>query len=343
MKRFLILTAILSLAFSCKEGNKTAESGQTAPTSEEDAVLMKRAQSLFKSVTSIEKDSIPAEKIELGKMLYFDKRLSKNNTIACNSCHNLETYGVDNSAKSLGDTEELGGRNSPSSLYAFLEFKQFWDGRAETVEDQAKGPLLNPVEHALPDAKFLVDKLKAVPEYQTEFKKVFPNEIDPITFDNIANAIGAFERQLYPVSRFDKYLDGDNSSLSVQEKQGLQDFMDARCIICHNGITLGGGMFQKFGLFGDYMAETKSDKTDNGIFDLTQKQADKFFFKVPALRNVAKTDPYFHDGSVKDLKEAIRIMGKLQINEQLSEQQINDIAAFFNSLTAAPDSKYTKL
>jgi len=343
MKKILILAAIFSLTFSCKEGNKTSGSEKTAPVNAEDATLMAGAQAIFKSVSTIKNDSIPANKIELGKMLYFDKRLSKNNTIACNSCHNLETYGVDNQAKSTGDTKELGGRNSPSSLYAFLEFKQFWDGRAQTVEDQAKGPILNPVEHAIPNAKYLIDKLKAVPEYQTKFKAVYPDQADPITLDNIANAIGAFERQLHPASRFDKYLDGDNSALSVQEKQGLKNFMDSRCITCHNGITVGGGMFQKFGLFGEYIKETKSEKLDNGIADLTHNQADKFFFKVPSLRNVAKTYPYFHDGSVKDLKEAIRIMGKLQVNEQLSGQQIDNIAAFLNSLTAAPDPQYTKM
>ncbi|MDR1877174.1 MAG: cytochrome-c peroxidase [Flavobacteriaceae bacterium] len=336
MKKILIVTAILSLTFACSKKEEKADTGKPQAKTE----LMERANTLFIPITTIKPENISSDKIELGKKLYFDDRLSKNNTISCNSCHNLSTYGVDNAHLSLGDTQELGSRNSPSSFYAFLHFKQFWDGRAENVEEQAKGPLLNPVEHGIPSDKYLVDKLRAIPEYQEMFKKAFPEEAEPVTFDNIAIAIGAFERQLAPVSRFDTYLDGDDNALTEQEKAGLKDFMDAKCTICHNGVAIGGGLFQKFGVYGAYYEETNSKKVDNGVFDLTKDEKDKFLFKVPSLRNVEKTHPYFHDGSVAGLKDAIRIMAKLQQDIQLTDKQVDDIEAFLKSMTADIDPKY---
>ena len=336
MKKVLFVLAGLVL-FSCK---KEAEENFSKPQVAEKSELMKKALGIFKSISTIEYASIPQNKIDLGKKLFFDNTLSKNGTISCNSCHNLTTFGVDNKSFSLGDTKELGGRNSPSVIYASLHALQFWDGRAKDVEEQAGGPLLNPVEHSLPNKEFLEQKLRAITEYQTLFKTVYPNDKEPITFANITNAIGAFERQLNPTSKFDDYLDGNENAINEQEKKGLTAFVDNGCTTCHSGVAIGGQLMQKFGLYGDYAKLTNSKKIDKGLFDRTQKEGDQFIFKVPSLRNVEKTYPYFHDGSVASLKETIKIMGKLQVNKDLSDNDIENIEAYLKTLTADVEAKY---
>lgn len=336
MKKLVFVIVGLVL-FACKKEAKEDFSKQ--PVSEK-SELAKKADNFFKSISTIESTTIPQNKIDLGKKLYFDKALSKNETISCNSCHNLATFGVDNKSFSTGDTGQLGGRNSPSVIYASLHAMQFWDGRAKDVEEQAGGPLLNPVEHGIPNAAFLEKKLRAIPDYQTAFKSVFPNDKEPITFANLTNAIGAFERQLVPKSKFDNYLDGDDKALNDQEKKGLTAFIDNGCITCHSGVAVGGQLMQKFGLYGDYAKLTHSKKIDMGLYDLTKKEGDQFMFKTPSLRNVDKTYPYFHDGSVASLKEAIKIMGKLQVNKDLPDADIADIEVFLKTLTADVDAKY---
>ncbi len=328
MKKVLFVLAGLVL-FSCK---KEAEEDFSKPQVAEKSELMKKALGIFKSISTIEYASIPQNKIDLGKKLFFDNTLSKNGTISCNSCHNLTTFGVDNKSFSLGDTKELGGRNSPSVIYASLHALQFWDGRAKDVEEQAGGPLLNPVEHSLPNKEFLEQKLRAITEYQTLFKTVYPNDKEPITFANITNAIGAFERQLNPTSKFDDYLDGNENAINEKEKKGLTAFVDNGCTTCHSGVAIGGQLMQKFGLYGDYAKLTNSKKIDKGLFDRTQKEGDQFMFKVPSLRNVEKTYPYFHDGSVASLKETIKIMGKLQVNKDLSDNDIENIEAYLKNI-----------
>ncbi len=305
-----------------------------------DKALLEKANSIFKSISSIPQDDIAMNKILLGKKLYHDKILSKDQTISCASCHNLNTYGVDNLSLSPGDTKELGGRNSPSSVYAFLHSVQFWDGRAKDVEKQAGGPILNPVEHNVPNQAFLEKRLRENKEYQRLFKEVYPNEAQPITFANITSAIGAFERKLAPESRFDQWLDGDYTALNAQEKKGLQAFMDNACITCHMGPAVGGGLMQKFGLYGNYWEKTNSKKIDNGVYDLTKKESDKYIFKVPSLRNVEKTGPYFHDGSVTKLEDAVSMMAELQLGNKLSDEDVKNITAFLKSMTAEVDAKY---
>lgn len=338
MKKITTLAILLTIFSACK---KESEAFRIEPMVEKSELLQK-ASTFFKSVTSVAYEDIPANKVDLGKMLYFDTRLSKDGNISCNSCHNLETFGVDNLSFSPGDTHELGGRNSPTVFYSSLHGMQFWDGRAKDVEEQAGGPLLNPVEHNIPSEEFLEKRLREIPEYQKIFKEVYAGQQEPITFENITNAIGAFERQLNPPSRFDDFLDGNEDALSTQEKAGLTAFMDNGCITCHTGVVLGGNIFQKFGLYGDYWEHTKSEVIDHGLYDLTQKESDKFLFKVPGLRNIEKTAPYFHDGSVQSLEEAVRIMGKLQSDKELTEQQIKDIVAFLKSLTSDIDDKYKR-
>jgi cytochrome c peroxidase len=337
MKKVVLIMA--GLAFVACKKESSEHDFSKAPVVEKSELLTK-ASNFFKSVSTVTEEDIPQDKIDLGKKLFYDKALSKNGTISCNSCHNLATFGVDNKSLSVGDTKELGGRNSPTVIYSSLHSMQFWDGRAKDVEEQAKGPLLNPVEHGIPNAEFLEKKLRGIPEYQAIFKKVFPNDKEPVTFDNLANAIGAFERKLIPKSKFDDYLDGNESALNDQEKRGLNSFIDNGCVTCHAGVALGGQMFQKFGVYGDYFKQTRSKKIDKGLFDLTKKQGDQFLFKVPSLRNVEKTAPYFHDGSVASLKEAVQMMGKLQLNKDISDKDTDDMVAFMKTLTADVDTKY---
>ncbi|MBW3519085.1 cytochrome-c peroxidase [Flavobacterium sp. NKUCC04_CG] len=330
MKKILLFS-LLTLSISCKKNRDTSFESQTVlPKSE----LLEKATTYFKSINSKEYEEINPNEALLGKMLYFDKRLSKKENISCNSCHDLNTFGVDNLATSPGDNGTLGARNSPTVFHASLHQMQFWDGRAKDVEEQAGGPILNPVEHNIPSEEYLVNKLKQIDFYQKWFSKVYPDSTDPITYNNITKAIGAFERKLNPQSRFDEFLDGDETVFNDQEKRGLSTFIDTGCITCHNGIAIGGQIMQKFGVYSDYWSLTQCDKIDNGLFDLTQKEADKYIFKVPGLRNVAKTAPYLHDGSIESLEKVIQIMAKAQTNIDLSAAQISDIAAFLKTLTA---------
>lgn len=330
MKKLTGLAIIFCfLITACNRGEKS-----TTAEKENDTELLKTAKVLFQPISSVNFDEPDSAMVALGKYLYFDTRLSGEGNISCNSCHGLDTYGVDNERFSLGDAGTMGGRNSPTVFHAALHKMQFWDGRALDVEEQAAGPILNPIEHNIKNKEELVDRLKKVELYQTLFPKAFKNDADPLTFDNVTRAIGAFERTLMPESKFDKYLEGDESALTAQEKEGLGAFISVGCITCHSGVALGGQMLQKFGLFEDYWKLTKSENVDYGLFDLSQNETEKYFFKVPGLRNITHTAPYFHDGSVDDLKKAVEIMGKLQRNVDLTEKQVNDIVVFMGSLSA---------
>lgn len=341
-KHLLTLLALGSLSYAiiaCSD-SKTSEN-KDAKTDlsnlpEADQKLIKLANQVFGVLPDSAinpKNPLSAEKIALGKALYFDTRLSKSGSISCNSCHNLATYGVDNLPTSPGHKSQLGARNSPTSLNAALHGMQFWDGRAADVEEQAKGPILNPVEMAIPHEGFAEERIASIPTYQEWFKAAFPRETKPVTYNNIANAIAAFERTLLTPSRFDKYLNGDATALNDTEKKGMETFINSGCITCHMNSTLGGNMYQKFGVKKDYWTLTGSKKHDEGRSDITKAAADKFFFKVPSLRNVAQTYPYFHDGSVWDLKQAIAIMGELQLDKKFSDEELNNLEAFLKSLT----------
>jgi cytochrome c peroxidase len=326
------------MMFSCQ--SNTAEQTEPVVVESDDKELRDQSKSLFGSISSLPEENIPANKIVLGQKLFYDTKLSKDGTISCNSCHNLKTYGVDNLSFSPGDTKALGGRNSPSAIYAFTHSMQFWDGRAKDVEEQAGGPILNPVEHNIPNEAFLEKRLREDANYQKLFKEVYPNSKEPITFANITNAIGAFERQLKPASRYDLWVDGDDKALTADEKAGLKVFIDKGCITCHSGTAFGGKMFQKFGLFADYWKHTKSKNIDNGLYDISKKESDKFFFKVPSLRNVAMTYPYFHDGSVTNLEDAVKVMSETQLANKLNDSEIKSVVVFLKSLTAEVDKKY---
>jgi cytochrome c peroxidase len=276
---------------------------------------------------------VTVAKAELGKRLYSDTRLSKDGKVSCNSCHVLARFGVDNLPTSPGDTGELGPRNSPTVYNAALHLAQFWDGRARDVEEQAGMPILNPIEMAIPSEEFLVERLRGIEEYRQSFAEAFPGEDPALTYGNIERALGAFERTLLTPSRFDKYLEGDRDALTGTEKAGLQKFIELGCSSCHNGYAVGGYSFRKFGLRGDYWEHTKSETIDEGRFAETGNEGDKYVFKVAALRNVAKTAPYFHDGSVQDLGEAVRIMTRMQIGVELDLAESEAIVDFLESLT----------
>lgn len=340
MKKILLVLVTMSL-FACKNEEKKGDFilKKAAPKTE----LQLQANNFFKPISSVKYEGISEKKVELGKKLYFDTRLSKDGNISCNSCHNLNTFGVDNLPTSPGDTKEFGNRNSPTVIYASLHAKQFWDGRAKDVEEQAGMPILNPVEHNIPSEEFLVNRIKNVEEYQALFKEVYPDEENPITYKNLTGAIGAFERQLLPKSRFDQWLEGDDSALTENEKEGLKTFIDNGCIACHSGVALGGQLMQKFGLYGDYWEYTKSKNIDTGLHEVTKKDGDKYIFKTPSLRNIEKTYPYFHDGSVGNLEEAVKIMAKLQNNKELSDTDTKNIVSFLKTLTADVDEIYKTL
>jgi len=301
------------------------------------ADLQKRAAAIFKplpkEMSSPDNPATP-EKITLGRMLYYDTRFSKNQAISCNSCHMLEKAGVDGEKTSEGHRGQRGERNSPSVYNAALHVAQFWDGRAANVEEQAKGPVLNPVEMAMPSADSVVEVLRSIPGYLPLFQAAFPGEQEPISYDNMARAIGAFERRLVTPSAFDKFLEGDSKALTKEQLAGLDTFMTVGCIACHNGVGVGGGLYQKIGLVHEYPTG------DLGRAKITKNDADKFFFKVPSLRNVVLTGPYFHDGKVTTVSEAVKLMGWHQLGRELTPEQIQSIVSFLGSLSGTPDAKY---
>lgn len=307
--------------------------------SAQDQDLLKQAQSLFQALPSAEEmqkiQPFSAEQVKLGHQLWYEPRLSLGNTVSCNSCHNLASGGVDNMPTSQGHKGAFGGRNSPTALNAALLGSQFWDGRAADVEEQAGGPLLNPVEMAMPDEASVEKKINQIPEYQAAFKAAFP-ENGEVSFKNITTAIAAFERTLLTPTKWDAYLKGDANALNEQERAGLRAFINNGCIACHKGVNLGGDSFQKFGLVkGPYWKFIDSQNHDAGRFDVTKNEADKFVFRVPGLRNVARTYPYFHNGSVWELSEAVNIMAQAQLGKELSEQETKDIVAFLNTLSGS--------
>lgn len=267
-------------------------------------------------------------KVKLGKMLYHDPRLSKSGLFSCNTCHNLATYGVSNLPTDIGHKWAIGPVNSGTVFNAAFYKAQFWDGRAKDLEEQAKGPILAPVEMAMPSEQAAVDRIKSIPEYRKLFSKAFPKDKEPLIYDNIAKAIAAFERTLLTPSRFDKFLLGDGRALNNEEKKGLKLFVDVGCAGCHNGIALGGD-FQKLGVVKPYNSKSPS----KGRYDVTKKPEDINMFKMTTLRNVERTYPYFHDGQVWNLDEAVKIMADIQLGKALKDDEARVITAFLRSLT----------
>jgi cytochrome c peroxidase len=280
-------------------------------------------------------------KVELGKQLYFDPRLSSTGTVSCNSCHNVMAGGVDNTKTGIGVKAQEGGRNSPTVWNAAFLSVQFWDGRAKSLEEQAKGPLTNPIEMGMKDHDAVMARVKEIPGYVAQFEKVFGGK-DAVTIDNLAKAIAAFERTLItPGSAFDRFAKGDKNALSKQAQSGLKTAQEVGCMTCHTGPNFAGptlpegvGFYQKFPTFENNDYVSKYDlKDDKGRYDVTKNEADKHMWRVPTWRNVALTAPYMHNGKVATLDEAVRVMAKTQLNRDLTPEQVADIVAFLNSLT----------
>lgn len=272
--------------------------------------------------------------VSLGHQLFFEQRLSRSGKISCNSCHNLADYGVDHRATSLGERGQIGTRNAPTVYNAAEHLSQFWDGRARDVEEQALGPILNPAEMAA-TRESVEATLRNLSEYRTLFRRAFPDAPEPVTLENVGRAIGAFERRLVTRSRWDDYLSGRTDALSSEEIQGLRVFLEVGCMGCHTGPQVGASMFQITGF-----VEPWPNQKDPGRYAITKLPADRMMFKVPTLKNITRTGPYFHDGSVNELGAAIRAMGRHQLGIELSEREITSIAAFLGALEGILPSEY---
>lgn len=284
------------------------------------------------------RNPMTADKIVLGKALYFDPRLSASGTVSCNSCHNVMHNGTDSLPTSLGVGAQKGGRNAPTVWNSAFLSVQFWDGRAPSLEEQAKGPIINPIEMAMTSHDLVLERIRAIPGYPPLFAKAFGNS--RINIDQVADAIATYERTLTtPNSPYDRFVKGNKSAMSAQAIRGLQRVQSVGCVACHNGVNFAGpalpegtGFFQKFPTFpSEYDAKYRLTE-DGGRFEATKKPEDRGFWRVPTWRNVARTAPYFHNGSVATLDEAVRVMAKTQLNKTLEEDEVADITAFLTAL-----------
>lgn len=310
------------------------ESGQ------DPAALLQKAQGFFAPLPDAPvelrdenevRNQITPEKSELGKMLFFEPRLSSSWLVSCNTCHNLGLAGVDLLPTSVGHHWQKGPRNAPTVYNAVFNSAQFWDGRAANLAEQAGGPIQNPVEMAS-DPERVVATLKSIPEYQERFQQAFPDQEDPVSFDNVTMAIEAFEAHLItPGSAFDRFLTGDLEALNEQEQAGLELFIDKGCASCHRGANVGGEGYFKFGVVKAPEAEVLPPE-DQGRFAVTHIDSDQYLFKAPSLRNVALTPPYFHSGAVNDLGEAVSLMATAQLGTELTPEDVEDITAFLHTL-----------
>jgi cytochrome c peroxidase len=307
----------------------------SAEQGDDGAQLLKDARAAFKPLpkdAATEEFPVSPERVSLGRKLFFDPRISTDGTGSCVRCHQPGLYGADGLPKSLALHDKLLPRNAPTVLNSGLGFKVHWDGVFENVEEQAAKALLGPgfgnADHAEAMAR-----LKAIPGYLELFRKAFPDEADPVTGQNWGKAIGAYERTLLTPSRFDAFLGGKLDALSAAERRGLRTFVDTGCVECHSGAGVGGTAFRKFGVVDDYWKETHTQEIDKGRFNVTKRDDDLYVFKVPSLRNVAMTAPYFHDGSVNRLPDAVGIMAKVQLGTELADDEMQAIVTFLGSLT----------
>jgi cytochrome c peroxidase len=298
--------------------------------------LMKQAQGIFSPIptvaSTIKNNVVTREKVDLGKMLFFDPRISASGLLSCNTCHNLGLGGVDGLETSVGHGWQKGPRNAPTVLNAVFNIAQFWDGRAEDLKAQAKGPVQAGVE--MNNTPASVEKtLASMPVYVSKFKTTFPGEPQPVTFDNMAKAIEAFETTLLtPGSRFDQFIEGDSTALTSQEKDGLALFMDKGCSNCHGGVNVGGAGYFPFGVVERPGADILPP-ADKGRFAVTNTADDQYVFRAPPLRNIALTAPYFHSGKVWSLKQAVAVMGASQLGQKLTDKDVESIVAFLQTLT----------
>lgn len=342
----LTLAAALALAAAggCRSDrpSATADSPATASApvaSDQSARPLTRAElAVFAPLPAVMRGpgaAPTAEQVALGRALFHETRLSNGHDVSCNSCHALNGYGADGRRVSFGHRGQTGNRNAPTVYNAAGHVAQFWDGRAPTIEAQAKGPILNPAEMGMPDSSAVLAHMRETPAYVAAFRAAFPGERQPITYDNVGRAIGAFERRLVTPARWDTFLDGDSRALTPEEQRGAATFVRVGCAGCHNGAYVGGGAFQKLGLVRPWPSQA-----DSGRFNITHQPGDLYAFKVPSLRNVVMTGPYFHDGSVASLDSAIRLMGRHQLGAELTEAQVRSIHAWLGALTGTLPEAY---
>ena len=298
--------------------------------------LLNQAKNIFRPLPKTmpsEKNSIIPEKVKLGKILYYESRISVDGAVSCAKCHPISLYAADGLKKAVGDNCKVNPRNAPTIFNAADQISEHWIGNRVDVEDQAKQATIGPPSYGMPSYDSVEKKLREYKGYEVMFKAAFPGDKEPVTIDNFAKAIGAFERTLVTPSPFDAFLKGNKSALTEKQKGGLKTFIETGCSGCHSGTYFGGQMYQKFGVIEPYWKYTKSEKIDEGRYAVTKNEVDKYVFKVPILRNVEKTAPYFHDGSVDRLEDAVWIMGKVQLGKDLTKQHSENISAFFKSLT----------
>lgn len=342
MKTSILSTlALAGLVWGCGPGTGSDESAGSATAQDP---LVQQAASLFSPVPDQPSErpdhALTPSKVELGKMLYFEPRLSASWLISCNTCHNLGLGGVDLMETSIGHGWQKGPRNAPTVLNAVFNIAQFWDGRAEDLAAQAQGPVQAGVEmNNTPERA--VETLRSMPEYVERFQASFPGETDPVTFENMAHAIEAFEATLItPDSPFDRFLRGEAGALSQAERDGLALFMGKGCTSCHSGVNVGGGGYFPFGLVQRPDAEILPPG-DHGRYAVTRTESDDYVFKAPTLRNIELTPPYFHSGKVWKLPHAVEVMGTAQLGMQLTPQEVEGIVAFLGALTGPqPDVEY---
>ena len=324
--------------------------GATLLAAEDNEVaLLERARLAFKPLPAdagTPQRPLTPERVALGRALFFETRVSSDGKGSCGGCHNSFFYGADALPRSVGVGGKVIPRNAPTVFNTALQFVQHYGGNRADVEEQAVKALVSPLAYGNADYAAAEARLRALPGYRAMFEKAFPGEAEPMTAENWGKAIGAFERTLITPAAFDRYLNGDKAALSAEAKQGLEKFMNFGCSGCHNGVTVGGQMYQKLGLTQDYWVLTGSKEIDlfkgrdKGRFQDTKNESDAFIFKVQQLRNVAVTPPYFHDGSVAELGDAVRIMAKLQLGRDLPDADVSDLIAFLQSLTGEVPAQF---
>ncbi|MBC8377403.1 MAG: c-type cytochrome [FCB group bacterium] len=320
---FIVMSLMILMLIQC--------GGKADKQPPEDLTYQQEILAKVKPMFAVVPDMMPGSendtetRIKLGEKLYFETALSNTGDMSCNTCHDLVTAGVDNKPTSEGTNGIPGPRNSPTVFNAGFHFTQFWDGRAADLNEQAGGPILNPAEMAIADSATAVAIIKAIPEYTELFNEAFGE--NSINYENITEALAAFERTLVTHDRFDSYLEGDLKAITKAEVEGLDLFLGKACVTCHMGSMMGANMYQKNGLIKPY-----HNLNDEGRFEVTGLEQDKFMFKVPALRNIELTGPYFHDGGVESLEKTIQMMGDMQLMQQISDEEAAKIAAFLKTM-----------
>ena len=337
--RVLAITSLAALfSVACAQVKRTQDGAAAVSSAPLSTTVTATELSMFAPLPEIVQPTgapVTEAQVALGRALFYEPLLSVGHDVSCNGCHALNAWGADGRSVSLGHDGRAGKRNAPTVYNAAGQFAQFWDGRAKDVEEQAKGPILNPIEMGMPDTAAVLAHLRGSSMYVARFRAAFPDERAPITYDNVGRAIGAFERGLVTPAPWDRFLAGDSTALTIEQRQGLRAYLNTGCQACHSGPYLGGDRYMRVGV-----ANAWPSAADSGRMDVTREAKDAFVFKVPTLRNVEKTGPYFHDGSVADLSEAVRLMAHHQLGKDLAPSEVKAIVTYLGSLTGSLPSDY---